>query len=92
MSEICESYLAVIVSPNKVYVDVKAFTGRAVIIERLLGLTEQNTQVCYEQVGSPKVWHFIPGTCIAISSDNKMFAETRDTLPISNFAWHIKMK
>lgn len=65
----------------------KAFPGRAAILVELLGLDTTDIAAVYEQPGSPKIGHYVPGTRIPIVSDAD-FAVT-DSAPVLNLAWHI---
>ncbi len=67
----------------------KAFPGRAAILIKLLGLDEEKIEFNYEKPGSMKIGHYIPGTKIEIISDNELFLQKKNDLPIINFAWHI---
>lgn len=67
----------------------KAFPGRAAILVKLLGLDENLISAVYEQPGSLKVGHYLPGTRIPICSDDDLFALPDQTLPLLNLAWHI---
>ncbi len=66
----------------------KAFPGRAAILVKLLGLDTNTISAVYEKPGSLKIGHYLPGTRIAIHSDDELFAQT-DASPIVNLAWHI---
>ena len=63
----------------------KAFPGRASIIINALGLSEKDIPVIFEQVNSPKVGHYVPGTTIEIVAEEQL--DDYDILV--NFAWHI---
>ena len=67
----------------------KAFPGRAAILIKLLGLTENEIECVFEKPGSMKINHFLPGTRIPIYSDEKLFSDLSNNSPIINFAWHI---
>jgi hypothetical protein len=67
----------------------KAFPGRAAILVKLLGLDETQISAVYEKPGSMKIGHYVPGSRIAIRSDDELFAMTDKSLPILNLAWHI---
>jgi hypothetical protein len=67
----------------------KAFPGRAAILVKLLGLDENLVSAVYEKPGSLKIGHYLPGTRIPISSDEDLFNQTDQTLPLLNLAWHI---
>jgi hypothetical protein len=68
----------------------KAFPGRAAILVKLLGLTENEVECVYEKPNSLKVGHYLPGTKIPIRSDDELFSKVMDDeSPILNFAWHI---
>jgi hypothetical protein len=67
----------------------KAFPGRAAILIKLLGLTENEISVVYEKPGSMKIGHYIPGTRIPIDSDDQLFANGKKDCLIFNLAWHI---
>lgn len=66
----------------------KAFPGRAAILVKLLGLTDETISAVYEKPGSLKIGHYLPGTRIPILSDEALFASEKDE-PILNLAWHI---
>lgn len=67
----------------------KAFPGRAAILVKLLGLDEHMISAVYEKPGSLKIGHYLPGTRIPILSDDDLFAELDQSLPLINLAWHI---
>jgi len=67
----------------------KAFPGRAAILIKLLGLSEQSISAVYEKSGSLKIGHYVPGTRIPILSDDLLFSRPSQTRPILNLAWHI---
>lgn len=67
----------------------KAFPGRAAILVKLLGLDENLVSAVYEKPGSLKIGHYLPGTRIPICSDEDLFNQTDQTLPLLNLAWHI---
>lgn len=67
----------------------KAFPGRAAILVKLLGLTENEILATYEKPGSLKIGNYLPGTRIPILSDDDLFALPDQTQPILNLAWHI---
>jgi len=67
----------------------KAFPGRAAILVKLLGLTEELISAVYEKPGSLKIGHYLPGTRIPIYSDNDLFSLLDKTQPLLNLAWHI---
>jgi len=67
----------------------KAFPGRAAILVKLLGLDEHQISAVYEKPGSLKIGHYLPGTRIPIRSDEDLFAQQDQTLPLLNLAWHI---
>jgi len=64
----------------------KAFPGRAAILVKLLGLTEEHVSAVYEKVGSLKIGYYVPGTRIPIKSEAELVLSG---VPILNFAWHI---
>lgn len=68
---------------------VKAFPGRAAILVKLLGLSEDKILAVYEKPGSLKIGNYVPGTRIPILSDYDLFALPDQTKPILNLAWHI---
>ena len=63
----------------------KAFPGRASIIINALDLSEKDIPVIFEQVNSPKVGHYVPGTSIEIVVEE----ELNEYDILVNFAWHI---
>lgn len=67
----------------------KAFPGRAAILIKLLGIDESMISAVYEQPGSKKIGHYIPGTRIPILSDETLFSKAEQDKYIVNFAWHI---
>lgn len=67
----------------------KAFPGRAAILVKLLGLTENEIVAVHEKPGSIKIGHYVPGTRIPILSDDVLFALGPQTKPLLNLAWHI---
>jgi SAM-dependent methyltransferase len=67
----------------------KAFPGRAAILIKLLGLTENQIIAVHEKPGSLKIGHYLPGTRIPICSDEDLFALSNKNIPILNLAWHI---
>lgn len=67
----------------------KAFPGRAAILVRLLGLSEEVVEAVYEKPGSLKIGHYLPGTRIPIRSDEDLFSLADKTRPLLNLAWHI---
>lgn len=67
----------------------KAFPGRAAILVKLLGLSEDVISAVYEKPGSLKIGHYLPGTRIPICSDQDLFALPDQAFPIVNLAWHI---
>ena len=67
----------------------KAFPGRSAILIKLLELNENMIEAVYEQPGSMKLEHFVPGTRIPIRSDDELFRNPNKTPVILNLAWHI---
>lgn len=67
----------------------KAFPGRAAILVKLLGLTEDTILAVHEKPGSLKIGHYLPGTRIPIVSDDELFAVADRNAPLLNLAWHI---
>lgn len=67
----------------------KAFPGRAAILVKMLELDENKISAVFEKPGSLKIGNYLPGTRIPIKSDDELFAEPNQTLPILNLAWHI---
>ena len=68
----------------------KAFPGRAAILIKCLGLTEQHISAVYEKHGSMKIGNYVPGTRIPILSDQILFESSFIDRTILNLAWHIK--
>ena len=66
----------------------KAFPGRAVILIKLLGLTEDHISAVYEIKGSIKTGFYVPGTRIPILPESQLFLKNNQK-PIINLAWHI---
>lgn len=67
----------------------KAFPGRAAILMKLLDLDFHNLQGVYEKPGSKKIGHYVPGTRIPILSDEDLFNNSNQEVPLMNLAWHI---
>jgi len=67
----------------------KAFPGRAAILVKLLGLSEDTISAVFEKPGSLKIGHYVPGTRIPILSDEALFAMPDQDQPLLNLAWHI---
>ena len=67
----------------------KAFPGRAAILVKMLGLTDNNLKEVYEIKGSKKVGHYIPGTKIPILPEKDLFMMQPQPEIIMNLAWHI---
>jgi SAM-dependent methyltransferase len=67
----------------------KAFPGRAAILVKLLGLTENEIESVFEKPGSMKIGHYLPGTKIPIKSDDDLFTDDNKDVLIFNLAWHI---
>lgn len=66
----------------------KAFPGRAAILVKLLGLTDEHISAVYEIKGSIKVGYYVPGTRIPILPEAELFTQDMSK-PILNLAWHI---
>jgi SAM-dependent methyltransferase len=66
----------------------KAFPGRAAILVKLLGLSEEHIAAVYEIKGSQKTGHYVPGTRIPILQERDLYRQG-GTGPILNLAWHI---
>ena len=67
----------------------KAFPGRAAILIKLLGLTEENLSCVYEITGSKKTGFYVPGTRIPIKPEKELFELKNQPEYILNLAWHI---
>ena len=67
----------------------KAFPGRAAILIKILGLSDEMISAVYEKPNSLKIGHYVPGTQIPICSDDDLFALPDKSIPILNLAWHI---
>lgn len=67
----------------------KAFPGRAAILIKLLGLTENEIQAVFEKPNSMKVGHYLPGTKIPILNEEEMALLAPPPRKILNLAWHI---
>jgi SAM-dependent methyltransferase len=67
----------------------KAFPARAAILVKLLGLNAESIGAVYENRGSLKIDHYVPGTRIPIRSDDELFALSDKSQPLLNLAWHI---
>ena len=67
----------------------KAFPGRAAILVKLLGFSEKEIAAVYEIKGSIKVYNYVPGTRIPILPEAELYAESDQSLPILNLAWHL---
>ena len=63
----------------------KAFPARASIIINLLDIDENIIPVIFEQSGSKKIGHYVPGTKIIIKGDD----DINNYDVVVNFAWHI---
>ncbi|CAM8379086.1 class I SAM-dependent methyltransferase [Candidatus Methylopumilus planktonicus] len=70
----------------------KAFPGRAAILVKLLELDENLISAVYEKPGSLKIGNYLPGTRIPILSDNELFSDEDQSLPLLNLAWHIPLE
>jgi hypothetical protein len=67
----------------------KAFPGRAAILVKLLGLSEDTILAVHEKPGSLKIGHYLPGTRIPIVSDDELLGSANQAAPLLNLAWHI---
>jgi SAM-dependent methyltransferase len=67
----------------------KAFPGRAAIPIKMLGLSNDHIEGCYEKPSSAKVGHYVPGSRIPINSDDALSFDSIGEGPILNLAWHI---
>lgn len=67
----------------------KALPGRASILIKLLGLTQNEIKKIYEKPGSKKIGNYVPGTRIPIVSDDELIASNDTNTILINFAWHI---
>lgn len=67
----------------------KALPGRASILIKLLGLTENEIEGIYEKPGSKKIGNYVPGTRIPILSDEELIINIKNEYVLINFAWHI---
>ena len=72
---------------GKIY--CKAFPGRAAILVKLLGLSENDIEAVFEKPTSMKVGHYLPGTKIPILSEIEMTKLAPPPRLILNLAWHI---
>jgi SAM-dependent methyltransferase len=70
----------------------KALPGRAAIIIKLLGLSENEISGIYEKPGSKKIGNFVPGTRIPIISDEELMLSLEKEDVLINFAWHINLE
>ena len=66
----------------------KALPGRAVILIKLLGVTEEHISAVYEIIGSIKTVFYVPSTRIPILPESELYQQ-KDQKPIINLAWHI---
>ena len=66
----------------------KAFPGRATILVKLLGLTQNHLSAVYEIKGSVKTGKYVPGTRIPILPEKDLY-KIKEQKPIINLAWHI---
>ena len=67
-----------------------AFPGRAAILMRLLGLSDEVYDKVYEKPGSKKIGFYVPGTHVPIVSDELYPAHfSSEDTPLLNLAWHI---
>jgi hypothetical protein len=67
----------------------KSLPGRASIIIKLLGLSEEEIEAIYEKPGSKKIGNYVPGTRIPILSDDELVKNLIHEKVLINFAWHI---
>ena len=67
----------------------KSFPGRASILINLLGIDHDLQPYVFEQPGSMKVGHYVPGTRIRIISDKSWIDGTIRTENMIIWAWHI---
>ncbi|OJT97406.1 MAG: methyltransferase [Alphaproteobacteria bacterium 65-7] len=67
----------------------KAFPGRAAILVKLLGLSDDHILAVHEKPGSMKIGNYLPGTRIPIVSDDELWAQADKSKPLINMAWHI---
>jgi SAM-dependent methyltransferase len=67
----------------------KAFPGRAAILIKILGLTEEHLSCVYEITGSKKTGFYVPGTRIPIKPEKELFDLKNKPEYILNLAWHI---
>ena len=67
----------------------KAFPGRAAILIKMLGLSEENLSCVYEITGSKKTGYYVPGTRIKIKPEKELFDLKNKPEVILNLAWHI---
>ena len=67
----------------------KAFPGRAAILVKLLGLTDEHLSCVYEITGSKKTGFYVPGTRIPIKPEKELFELKNQPEYILNLAWHI---
>ena len=67
----------------------KSFPGRASILVNLLGLTAEEQPYVFEQPGSPKVGHYVPGTRIEIVSDERWMSKADQPTTMLIWGWHI---
>ena len=67
----------------------KAFPGRAAILIKMLGLSEENLSCVYEITGSKKTGYYVPGTRIKIKPEKELFGLKNKPKYILNLAWHI---
>ena len=70
-------------------INAKAFPGRAAILIKSLNIDENDFAKVYEKPGSMKIGHYVPGTKIPIVSDEELFSQGGNSMPIINLAWHI---
>jgi hypothetical protein len=65
----------------------KSLPGRAVMLISALGISSSQMPKVFEQVSSPKVGFYVPGTEIGIDSDRKLFELMPARLIV--WSWHI---
>ena len=67
----------------------KSFPGRASILINLLKLDGDTHKVIFEKPGSMKIGHYVPGTTIAIESDNEWMEKRIRPDAMVIWGWHI---
>jgi hypothetical protein len=65
----------------------KALPGRAVMLISALGIDHKKMPAVFEQISSPKIGNYVPGTKIEIIPDSELLSRAGDRIIV--WAWHI---